>query len=143
MQFKMFVVQEFIQKVNHHRFLKFSKRKWKDKNFKQQFLFWIYCFLKCINTVEKGGGGGRLMQLQQRLNPQLLLLTNFFESSIGLLKGILTFNYEQYWILVWCFDFDLLTSIWPSKSQGRLDLLSQTCTTSKYKVQRMFPAYHA
>lgn len=39
--------------------------------------------------------GGRLIQLQQRLNPQLLLFTNFFESNIGLIKGILTFNYEQ------------------------------------------------
>lgn len=89
-----------------------------------------------------GGGLVRLMQLQQRLNPQLLLLTNFFGSNIDLLKGILTFNYEQYWILV-CFDFHLLPSIWPSKSQGWLDLLIQTCTTSKYEVQRLFPAYHA
>lgn len=43
-----------------------------------------------------GGGLVRLTQLQQRLNPQLLLLTNFFGSNIDLLKGILTFNYEQY-----------------------------------------------
>lgn len=53
----MFVVQEFIQKVNHHRFLKFKKKNEKIRILNSNFFFEYIIFLNVLIQWKRGWGG--------------------------------------------------------------------------------------